>query len=108
MSRLKILWKVLFLKIRLTGWIIKGCFWLQTGRPFFDRKEYEQYQASLSQYKPNVPLLNPSSSMTQHSELKVTFENAPPGMKIIDVPGKADPLMKITHDVGYSPFRFPR
>lgn len=40
--------------------------------------------------------------MTQHSELKVTFENAPPGMKIIDVPGKADPLMKITHDVGYS------
>ncbi|WP_404855678.1 hypothetical protein, partial [Escherichia coli] len=29
----------------------------------------------------------------------------PPGMKIIDVPGKADPLMKITHDVGYSPFR---
>lgn len=86
----------------------KGLFLASDWTPFFDRKEYEQYQASLSQYKPNVPLLNPSSSMTQHSELKVTFENAPPGMKIIDVPGKADPLMKITHDVGYSPFRFPR
>lgn len=86
----------------------KGLFLASDWTPFFDRKEYEQYQANLSQYKPNVPLLNPSSSMTQHSELKVTFENAPPGMKIIDVPGKADPLMKITHDVGYSPFRFPR
>ncbi|EIO6542464.1 phage tail tape measure protein, partial [Escherichia coli] len=86
----------------------KGLFLASDWTPFFDRKEYEQYQASLSQYKPNVPLLNPSSSMTQHSELKVTFENAPPSMKIIDVPGKADPLMKITHDVGYSPFRFPR
>lgn len=107
MSRLKILWKVLFLKIRLTGWIIRAVSGFRLDA-FFDRKEYEQYQASLSQYKPNVPLLNPSSSMTQHSELKVTFENAPPGMKIIDVPGKADPLMKITHDVGYSPFRFPR
>lgn len=106
MSRLKILWKVLFLKIRLTGWIIKGCFWLQTGR-LFDRKEYEQYQASLSQYKPNVPLLNPSSSMTQHSELKVTFENAPPGMKIIDVPGKADPDENHAR-CGVFPFSFPR
>ncbi|MCV5433845.1 phage tail tape measure protein, partial [Escherichia coli] len=67
----------------------KGLFLASDWTPFFDRKEYEQYQASLSQYKPNVPLLNPSSSMTQHSELKVTFENAPPGMKIIDVPGKA-------------------
>ncbi|HFD0444147.1 TPA: phage tail tape measure protein, partial [Escherichia coli] len=57
----------------------KGLFLASDWTPFFDRKEYEQYQASLSQYKPNVPLLNPSSSMTQHSELKVTFENAPPG-----------------------------
>ncbi|TGD04914.1 hypothetical protein, partial [Escherichia coli] len=37
--------------------------------------------------------------------LKVTFDNAPPGMRVIDLPKTGDPFMKITHDVGYSPFR---
>ncbi|EPW0887285.1 hypothetical protein ACWBFG_004461, partial [Shigella sonnei] len=39
------------------------------------------------------------------SELKVTFDNAPPGMRVIDLPKTGAPFMKITHDVGYSPFK---
>lgn len=48
---------------------------------------------------------SPVSSQTQRSELKVTFDNAPPGMRVLDVPKAGNPLMTINHDVGYSPFR---
>lgn len=41
----------------------------------------------------------------QRSELKVTFDNAPPGMRVLDIPKSGNPLMNVTHDVGYSPFR---
>lgn len=41
----------------------------------------------------------------QRSELKVTFDNAPPGMRVLDIPKSGNPLMDVTHDVGYSPFR---
>ncbi|MGU9932411.1 phage tail tape measure protein [Enterobacter asburiae] len=44
----------------------------------------------------------------QRSELKVTFDNAPPGMRVLDIPKSGSPLMDVTHDVGYSPFRTPR
>lgn len=44
----------------------------------------------------------------QRSELKVTFDNAPPGMRVLDIPKSGNPLMDVTHDVGYSPFRTPR
>ena len=48
------------------------------------------------------------SSTTQRSELKVTFENAPQGMRVTDIPASGNPLMGISHDVGYSPFKTPR
>lgn len=44
----------------------------------------------------------------QRSELKVTFENAPQGMRVQESQNKGDPQLNITHDVGYSPFRTPR
>lgn len=44
----------------------------------------------------------------QRSELKVTFDNAPPGMRVLDIPKSGNPMMDVTHDVGYSPFRTPR
>lgn len=55
------------------------------------------------------PVLDRAVAPTaQRSELKVTFENAPQGMRIKEIPKNADPLMKITHDVGYSPFSTTR
>lgn len=78
-------------------------------------------------YQPAVPLVQPvrvsppslglgkqpvleraTSPVTQRGELKVTFDNAPPGMRVQEIPKSGDPLMNITHDVGYSPFRTPR
>lgn len=50
-------------------------------------------------------LLSPALPRPQRSELKVTFDNAPQGMRVVDVPDKGNPLMTINHDVGYSPFR---
>ncbi|HGU9501442.1 TPA: phage tail tape measure protein [Escherichia coli] len=86
-----------------------GIYLASDWTPFFNRKNYEEYQASLNQprqYKPNVPLLNPAiSSVAARGEIKVTFDNAPQGMRVIDLPKTGDPFMKITHDVGYSPFR---
>ncbi|EJQ8144128.1 phage tail tape measure protein [Salmonella enterica subsp. enterica serovar Newport] len=86
-----------------------GIYLASDWTPFFNRKNYEEYQASLNQprqYKPNVPLLNPTiSSVAARGEIKVTFDNAPQGMRVIDLPKTGDPFMKITHDVGYSPFR---
>ncbi|EMW4756092.1 phage tail tape measure protein, partial [Escherichia coli] len=68
------------------------------------------YLSPEKRYTPNVSLernqlLNLSSSPSTRSELKVTFDNAPPGMRVIDLPKTGDPFMKITHDVGYSPFK---
>lgn len=86
-----------------------GIYLASDWTPFFNRKNYEEYQASLNQprqYKPNVPLLNPTvSSVASRGEIKVTFDNAPQGMRVIDLPKTGDPFMKISHDVGYSPFR---
>ncbi|HFG0873589.1 TPA: phage tail tape measure protein [Salmonella enterica] len=48
------------------------------------------------------------SPSTQRGELKVTFDNAPQGMRVQEIPKSGDPLMKISHDVGYSPFSTPR
>lgn len=78
-------------------------------------------------YQPAVPLVQPvrvsppsldlgkhpvleraTSPVTQRGELKVTFDNAPQGMRVQEIPKSGDPLMNITHDVGYSPFRTPR
>ncbi|EOJ9551699.1 phage tail tape measure protein, partial [Escherichia coli] len=68
------------------------------------------YLSPDKRYTPNVSLernqlLSLSSSLATRSELKVTFDNAPPGMRVIDLPKTGDPFMKITHDVGYSPFK---
>ena len=62
-------------------------------------------------YQPAIPLSRSgpaleriSSPVAQKSELKVTFDNAPQGMRVLDVPRTGNPLMNISHDVGYSPF----
>lgn len=69
-----------------------------------------------ARHDPAVPLVRtaptldravPPSSM-QRSELKVTFDNAPQGMRVTDIPKSGNPLMNVTHDVGYSPFKNPR
>lgn len=59
-------------------------------------------------YQPYVPLTRRSGVLgravlpsTQRSELKVTFENAPQGMRVTDIPKSGNPLMNISHDVGY-------
>jgi TP901 family phage tail tape measure protein len=54
---------------------------------------------------PTAGLVSPALPRPQRSELKVTFDNAPQGMRVVDIPDKGDPLMTINHDVGYSPFR---
>lgn len=65
-------------------------------------------------YQPAVPLNQPkvldraAAPATQRSELKVTFDNAPQGMRVTDIPSSSNPLMNISHDVGYSPFKIPR
>lgn len=58
--------------------------------------------------QPGKYLERATSPVTQRGELKVTFDNAPPGMRVQEIPKSGDPLMNITHDVGYSPFRTPR
>lgn len=76
---------------------------------------YKPYQIPDGPYRPEAPvnrtavtavggLNSPVSPQTQRSELKVTFDNAPPGMRVVDVPKAGNPLMTINHDVGYSPF----
>ncbi|TLI63206.1 phage tail tape measure protein [Escherichia sp. E1130] len=66
-------------------------------------------------YRPSVPLnRNPNvldraaTPGAQRSELKVTFENTPQGMRVTDIPASGNPLMGISHDVGYSPFKTSR
>lgn len=64
--------------------------------------------------RPAVPLNQPrvldraAAPASQRSELKVTFDNAPQGMRVTDIPARGDPLMKVSHDVGYSPFKTSR
>jgi hypothetical protein len=71
-------------------------------------------QDTQGDFKPSVPLNKPSvldravAPGTQRSELKVSFENAPQGMRVADIPSSGNPLMNISHDVGYSPFKLPR
>ncbi|KHM13223.1 phage tail tape measure protein [Klebsiella aerogenes] len=64
-------------------------------------------------YLPSVPLNRPTltratTPLQQKSEIKVTFDNAPQGMRVTDIPARGDPLMKVSHDVGYSPFKTSR
>lgn len=71
-------------------------------------------QDTRDNYQPAVPLNQPkvldraAAPATQRSELKVTFDNAPQGMRVTDIPSSSNPLMNISHDVGYSPFKIPR
>ncbi|HHA1670055.1 TPA: phage tail tape measure protein [Enterobacter roggenkampii] len=64
-------------------------------------------------YRPAVPLSQAggrsvldraAAPVTQRGEIKVTFDNAPQNMRVLDVPRAGNPLMNISHDVGYSPF----
>ncbi|MBL5911225.1 phage tail tape measure protein [Enterobacter asburiae] len=60
-------------------------------------------------YAPSIPLsmgssLNKeSAARRQQSELKVTFENAPPGMNVSGLQTRGSALMDIKTDVGYNP-----
>lgn len=72
-------------------------------------------QTTRDNFSLSPPLLNQgpvldraAAPAAQRSELKVTFDNAPPGMRVLDIPKSGNPLMDVTHDVGYSPFRTPR
>ena len=71
-------------------------------------------QDTRENYRPAVPLNQPrvldraAAPASQRSELKVTFDNAPQGMRVTDIPARGDPLMKVSHDVGYSPFKTSR
>lgn len=69
-------------------------------------------QDTVDNFTLSPPLLNQgpvldhaAAPAAQRSELKVTFDNAPPGMRVLDIPKSGNPLMDVTHDVGYSPFR---
>jgi|AGFS01.1.fsa_nt_gi phage tail tape measure protein, TP901 family, core region len=68
------------------------------------------YQPTVSLNRPAVSsgLTSPITPVQQRSELKVSFENAPQGMRVTDIPASGNPLMGISHDVGYSPFKTPR
>lgn len=62
------------------------------------------------QYAPPVgagqysPLISPNR---QQAEIKVTFDNAPQGLRVANSK-TANPMMRLTTDVGYSPFRNPQ
>ena len=56
-------------------------------------------------YSPAISLDRAVSPMQQRSELKVVFENAPQGMRVAEFQRPGNPLMSISTDVGYSPFR---
>ena len=69
-------------------------------------------QDTVDNFTLSPPLLNQGPVLdraavpaAQRSELKVTFDNAPQGMRVQDIPKSGNPLMDVTHDVGYSPFR---
>ncbi|HBT2489148.1 TPA: phage tail tape measure protein [Klebsiella aerogenes] len=78
------------------------------------QRELMTGQDTRENYRPAVPLNQPrvldraAAPASQRSELKVTFDNAPQGMRVTDIPARGDPLMKVSHDVGYSPFKTSR
>ncbi|EEF3733400.1 Clp protease ClpP [Salmonella enterica] len=98
--------------------MIHNCWVVAMGNGFIPRlKELLGMDTPIPQgrYQPYVPLTRRSGVLeravppsTQRSELKVTFENAPQGMRVTDIPKSGNPLMNISHDVGYSPFRTSR
>lgn len=81
-----------------------GLFFAKDWTPFFNREEMEKYQSGLdgkSSYAPNVGLTKVASTQPQQGEVKLSFENAPPGFRVAPA-GKALPWLDI--DVGYSRF----
>lgn len=81
-----------------------GLFFAKDWTPFFNREEMEKYQSELDQkkpYQPTVPLTRSIAASPQQGELKVTFDNAPPGMQVAPV-GNAMPW--VNYDVGYNRF----
>lgn len=77
-----------------------GLFFAKDWTPFFNRQEMEKYQAGLDAGKPGLPSVPLSrSQQEQQGELKVTFENAPPGMRVAPA-GNATPWLN--YDVGYN------
>ncbi|EBO4370982.1 phage tail tape measure protein, partial [Salmonella enterica] len=70
-----------------------------------DPRVFRSEQGNPALMQPGKYLDSVASPVTQRGELKVTFENAPQGMRVTDIPKPGNPLMKISHDVGYSPFR---
>lgn len=74
-----------------------------------NQRQLSTGQTTRENFKLPTPLTrtldSPVSPQTQRSELKVTFDNAPQGMRVADVPKVGNALMTINHDVGYSPFR---
>ncbi|EPL0491306.1 phage tail tape measure protein [Citrobacter koseri] len=84
-----------------TGWQ------MPRGDGYFSGNGY-QPAVSLNRPATSSGLTSPLAPVQQRSELKVTFENAPQGMRVTDIPASGNPLMGISHDVGYSPFKTPR
>jgi len=81
-----------------------GLFFAKDWTPFFNREEMEKYQAGLdgkSSYSPNVGLTKIPSFQPQQGEVKLSFENAPPGFRVAPV-GSSMPWLDI--DVGYNRF----
>ncbi|WP_343530272.1 phage tail tape measure protein [Yokenella regensburgei] len=84
-----------------------------SGGWYNNKQQREQLtgQDTRDNYQPAVPLNQPkvldraAAPAAQRSELKVTFDNAPQGMRVTDIPASSNPLMDISHDVGYSPFK---
>lgn len=84
-----------------------------SGGWYNNKQQREQLtgQDTRDNYQPAVPLNQPrvldraAAPAAQRSELKVTFDNAPQGMRVTDIPSSSNPLMDISHDVGYSPFK---
>ncbi|RTY53637.1 phage tail tape measure protein [Pantoea sp. YU22] len=70
-------------------------------RPVFDNS----LNPGLSLDRPTLD--RPVGSALQRGELKVSFENAPQGMRVAEIPKAGNPLM-VTTDVGYSPFSLRR
>jgi TP901 family phage tail tape measure protein len=88
--------------------VSKGDFLVNRMREKEKARGYEGFWPRLKEFliPESRPVLDlESMRRSQRSELKVTFDNAPQGMKVVDIPKAGDPFMKITHDVGYSPFR---
>ncbi|ECC3382356.1 phage tail tape measure protein [Salmonella enterica subsp. enterica] len=88
--------------------VSKGAFLVNRMRENEKKRGYEGFWPRFKEFltPDSRPVLDLESMYrSQRSELKVTFDNAPPGMRVIDLPKTGDPFMKITHDVGYSPFK---